>query len=556
MSDGFTDITASTLEVIVRFPDQNQNWVEFPIPNSFLSPQAQQLLATPLSTQFQTFWSVTTDSSGQTQRDRAISTAKTEVATSVQSNTGQTAYNISANFPAAGRLFAAVTGNLVLQYRLPGEVITFNTTTPTIFGSYADPSFRLTFDMTIEIASPIPAMPCSFSPAASLIIENANISGDNLFGRLAQTVGDIINFFQDEPPIFQAAEGQIDGINGISLGSMGDTFGQLAAACTLAQAAGFLQFGVSIDQSAGALAFRLIHPLDDAPTFNDQTFPSLFHPVIGVSQLQIKAGDTLGVIGTYFTPPSTVSLVLTWNDTISGQIVRSEMQWGPQNGPFVPIDIPRQPYDSENVYQFSNLAPNQTYQFRVRDWDQTTCTPWSAWKLVATLSAAADQVLIWLDGDFSNPLGTTNVQSDGTFATNVIIPPTTTPGAHMLNAQLIGGDAAQPLQIQVLAPNATYPASIEIIDPNTQQAFHVAMEGSPFTVSGYGFVAGSVNLSVDSTSGVSIGQVTAGGDGKIPATTLQMPLGVIGQHQLIGWQMSGGSTTQASWSFFSQKIPQ
>jgi hypothetical protein len=134
MSDGFTDITGSNLEVIVRFPDQNQNWVEFPIPTSFLSPQAQQLLATPLSTQFQTFWSVTTDGNGQTQRDRAIATAKTQVATSVQSNTGQTAYNISASFPTAGRLFAAATGNLVLQYRLPGEVITFNTTTPTFLG--------------------------------------------------------------------------------------------------------------------------------------------------------------------------------------------------------------------------------------------------------------------------------------------------------------------------------------------------------------------------------------------------------------------------------------
>jgi hypothetical protein len=126
----------------------------------------------------------------------------------------------------------------------------------------------------------------------------------------------------------------------------------------------------------------------------------------------------------------------------------------------------------------------------------------------------------------------------------------------MLNAQLMGGDAAPPLQIQVLAPNATYPASVEIIDPSTLQAFHVAMEGSPFTVNGYGFAAGPVNMSVDSTNGVSIGQATAGADGKIPPTNLQMPVGVIGPHQLIGWQMSGGSTIQASWSFFSQKIPQ
>jgi hypothetical protein len=38
----------------------------------------------------------------------------------------------------------------VLQYRLPDKVITFNTTTPTIFGSYADPKFKLTFGMIIH----------------------------------------------------------------------------------------------------------------------------------------------------------------------------------------------------------------------------------------------------------------------------------------------------------------------------------------------------------------------------------------------------------------------
>src|SRR5215469_13860325 len=58
MSDTFTDITGSTLKVLFRYPDQNQNWVEVPIPSSFLSAQAQQLLLTPLSDQFQTFWAV------------------------------------------------------------------------------------------------------------------------------------------------------------------------------------------------------------------------------------------------------------------------------------------------------------------------------------------------------------------------------------------------------------------------------------------------------------------------------------------------------------------
>ena len=129
----FTDITGSTLQVRIRFPDSNQNWIEVPIPAGMLPPPVQQLLATPLSDQFQTFWSVTKDANGQTQRDRAIAKTQQDVSSEVNANTGQTAYNISVDFPVSGRLFAAATGDLTLQYRLPGEVVTFKVTIPTIF---------------------------------------------------------------------------------------------------------------------------------------------------------------------------------------------------------------------------------------------------------------------------------------------------------------------------------------------------------------------------------------------------------------------------------------
>lgn len=558
MGDGFTDITGSTLEVDVRFPDSNQNWVELGIPSSFLSAQGQQLLATPLSEQFRTFWAVTQDSNGQTQRDRATAMAKSQVVAAVQSNTGQTAYGISANFPAAGNLLASVTGNLVLHYTLPNVVITFNTTTSTIFGSYADPAFKLTFDLTLEIASPVPAMPCSFTPQAAMIIENANIGGDNFIGDAVQFIGDLVNFFQGEPPIFQAAEGNIDGINPVGTGSLGNTFALLAGACAQAQQAGFVQFQADVDQSVPALQFVLIHPLDAAPAFNDQTFPSLFHPIIGVSQLTIIAGDTLGVFGSSFTPPATTSLVLQWNDTISGTIVKSEIEWGPQGGPTTIVSIPRHPYDGANGYQFSNLAPNQTYQFRVRDWDATTCTPWSTWMTVSTPNSNAGQVLIYLDQDYTNPLASVPLQSDGTFTATVTIPGTTTPvpHAHLINAQLMGGDAAPPVQIEILAPGSSYSPTIEMIDPsNSDQPTSSAEELTPFTVRAYGFAPGTLNFTIDSVTGNSVGQGTVQPDSKLPATPFTMPAGVIGSHRLFGWQVHGGTTVYATWTFFSQELP-
>lgn len=555
MGNDFTDITGSTLEVTIRFPDPNQNFIEIPIPPSMLPPQAQQLLATPLSNQFQTFWSVTKDSNGQTQRDRAIAQTQSQVSTSVHTNTGQTAYNIAVNFPTSGRLFAAVTGDLTLEYRLPGEVVTFSVTTPTIFGSYADPAFKLTFDTALDINSPIPAMPCTFSPLASLIIENANITGDNFIGNAAEFVGNLINFFQGQPPIFQSAEGSIDGVNPTSTGSFASTFGLLATACVQAQSAGFIQFQVFVDQANSALAFRLIHPLDDPPVFQDQTFPSFNHPIIGVSQDQIKAGDPLGVTGSEFTPPNTTSLVLIWSDTISGNIVKSEIEWGLQGGPFVTTSIPRQPFDSGNNYQFNNLAPNQNYQFHVRDWDQTTSTPWSAWKVVQTSGATADQAMLWLDNDFGNPLGTTTVAADGTFSTTVVIPNTTTPGLHSLNAQLMGGEAAYPVNIQVLGANQSYTPMIQLIDPVSQQVRTSTEETFPFTLRGLGFTPGQLNIAVDSMQGTQIGQATVGNDGKFQQT-YTMPSGILGPHQFVAWQVIGQTTIQATTPFFCQKLPQ
>jgi len=560
MSNGFTDITGSALQVRIRFPDQNQNWTEFAIPAAFLSSQAQQLLATPLSDQFQTFWSVTKDNSGQTQRDRATTLAQDDVSTAVRNNTGQTAYNIAVSFPASRRLLAAVSGDLVLHYALPGEVITFNSTTSSIFGSYADPAFKLTFDAALEIASPIPATPCTFSPSAAMIIENANLSGDNFIGKVVEIVGDLLNFFQGQPPIFQAAEGNIDGVNPVGTGSLADTFAQLASACVQAQAAGFVQFEVDVDQSIPALVFRLIHPLDDPPNFDDQTFPNLFHPLISVSQLQIIAGHTLGVSGNYFTPPNTVSLVLQWNDTISGDIVKSEIEWGPQGGPTNVVPIPRQPFDSGNTYEFSGLAPNQTYTFRVRDWDQTTCTPWSAWKSVSMQNSTADQVMIWLDQDFLNPLNTVPLQADGTFSTTVVIPGTTTPvpHVHLVDAQLMGGAAAPPVQIQVLEPGAVYSPTVEMIDPMTNQPIASTVQGYQFGVIAYGFHAGSVSFTIDSSAGTYVGQATAGGpDGSVPVpTAFTMPNSVpAGAHQLFASQTVGGSTVTAKCPFFCQEIP-
>jgi hypothetical protein len=63
------------------------------------------------------------------------------------------------------------------------------------------------------------------------------------------------------------------------------------------------------------------------------------------------------------------------------------------------------------------------------------------------------------------------------------------------------------------------------------------LERAPFTVRGHGFTAGPVNLAVDLVTGTSIGQAMAGNNGVFPATTFTMPLGVVGSHLLVAWQV-------------------
>ena len=269
----------------------------------------------------------------------------------------------------------------------------------------------------------------------------------------------------------------------------------------------------------------------------------------------MKVGETITVIGSEFTPPNTISFVLTWSDTISGAIVRSEIEWGPQGGPTATISIPRQPYDSGNAYQFTNLNPNQTYQFRVRDWDETTCTPWSAWKIIATPGSTADQAMLWLDNDFSAPLATVAVQLDGTFTTPITIPNGTSTGTHLLNAQMMGGPAAWPFKLDVIAANATYTPTIELIDTDTQTVAIGTEVGLPFTLRGNGWAPGPVSIAVDSTTGLSIGQVNAGPDTRIPPTTFTMPPISSGPHQFVAWQTTGGNTATATAPFFNQQAP-
>lgn len=75
---------------------------------------------------------------------------------------------------------------------IPGNNVEFETTTPTIFGPYADPSFRLGFDLTVNLQ--ISVGQNNFLEVVELNVQtsNANIHGSNFIGSVIETFGDFV----------------------------------------------------------------------------------------------------------------------------------------------------------------------------------------------------------------------------------------------------------------------------------------------------------------------------------------------------------------------------
>lgn len=75
---------------------------------------------------------------------------------------------------------------------IPGNNVEFKTTTPTFFGSYADPSFRVGFDLTVNLTMSVEQ---SNSPIkvneVTVQSSNANIHGSNAVGTIVETLGDL-----------------------------------------------------------------------------------------------------------------------------------------------------------------------------------------------------------------------------------------------------------------------------------------------------------------------------------------------------------------------------
>jgi hypothetical protein len=548
------NITGKPLRILLNFRDKNAAAVtDHSIPLTLLPPNVRALLQTPISQMIDTFWSGTKDSNGKTMRDRALAQTVAQIQAGARS-AGQTATGITGTFPLTGTLSAeAQHGSsgpnaqtlVLLVYSMPGDNFEFNT------GLAA---WRVSFDMALSIYMTVPFdQPNPITAKGELNISNANISAANAAAALEEALATVGNFLMERPiAIFQGAEGQIDQNTGLFLGQLGTLLTQLNGPLAATVDQGFLKLSADVDGTG--LFLRLIHLVDQAPVVTDATKPSvptLQPPVLVTNQTQIAAGGQLTATGNYFTPAQATALHLQWNDTTSGTITESDIQWT-GGGQTQNASIPRRSFDNGNNYAVTGVSPNTSYQVRVRDCDQLTCSDWSAPLSITT--TGTDEVDIRLfTGANSVLLAKTTLATNGTFSVPITIPPGTPAGAHILRAT-VGGQTAD-TTITVFGAGQTVHPILEVINTDTGAVMPPptrVVATYKVDLRGEGYAPGQVNLATD--SGQQLGTATAGPNG-IFSTTIVWPRGVTGNHQIVGSEVVSGSTVKAIVAVFAEALP-
>jgi hypothetical protein len=108
---------------------------------------------------------------------------------------GQTAYNINVQLASRGQLKAMAFGSVGVQYILKGNRVTLTMTTPTIFGSWADPRFSIDFDVTLTLAVQARVGAPLKVTTASASVNAGRPQGANLSGDVLVAANSIISFF-------------------------------------------------------------------------------------------------------------------------------------------------------------------------------------------------------------------------------------------------------------------------------------------------------------------------------------------------------------------------
>ncbi|HEX9032500.1 MAG TPA: fibronectin type III domain-containing protein, partial [Streptosporangiaceae bacterium] len=506
----------------------------------------QQLLATSLDQVFNGAWS-DLQSAAQDQITQKIMAAQSA------------AHDIQIDLPQTGTLRAGlappspqqlpslppgIDGTVLwLEFSLGRVTATFKVAP---LPGLPDGSFDLSFDLEIDVAVIVPSdptVPLLIWPVVNQISQMQILTSNFLvvpanFWAGFYTVAKMLGSLLEGNGLPNSSPADSRDLMDVPL-QMSLLFGTLSGGFARAAQLGFTQMGVRINTgpqppapAGNTVEIDLTHPADPGPLLQNALVPPgpvFLPPQIGLTTPAVPAGSQVGVNGSSFAPGQASVLMITWTDTTSGTVAKSEVRWGPTPSPGMPpaqpaeVTIDRASHD--NTFTATGLDPGTEYAFLVRDFDADGCVA-TGWSVPASLTPAepqpwdgtwtflrtqaTDQVDLVLSYQATD-LGTATLQTDGTFAVQVTVPASVPPGTYLVSAMLAGQPMAQ-APITVLAPGEAPPPVLQVIDSYSNLPFQgtaTVVGGVPVDLRGQNFTPGTVHLWVDAVGGTSMGTATA-----------------------------------------------
>jgi hypothetical protein len=584
------DITGLRLQIRAIAPDRETGKpVGITLPPGLLGPKMKQLLAAPLSTQFDQLWNAAVRPKACEGKDGIKQRVADEVA---KLGSSYSAYDISCNLASTGRLLAKQVGStLYLGYLLTNNTVSFAATSPGTcragHGSPVcpnDPRFTVHFATEIIAVVRTPSLCQLHAESGGVDIVSASIDASNAAAEVAKLFGGqqfvaaevaITNAERAQPLPLDAALQELrtsDACTGKAPGAahMRTAFRDLEAVIDLrdgiileARHAGIEAPSPSVPDPFGAPSPRV---------------PSFTRPLLATAQPLVTAGNAVQARGQHFPPnlnlATALPVTLQHGGYGPGSIVlggvcfggATELEWGPVGGP---RRVERLPGDAQGRcaarFDATNLTPSTAYQLRARDCDSITCSPWSPTLRVTTarlddhrgrigrtvrLGSSRGRVVLTLDG--ATPLGTATLDDRGTFETSITIPPGTSAGAHTIRA--VSGDAQADAIIQVAAPAGERRASLMMVGllqgetgcPN--RPISSTQTDATFMLFGAGFAPGTVTIHLDAPTGPALETAQVRADGSICHQMKGVPGDKAGAHALVAAQ-NGAAVAQTAVTF-------
>lgn len=543
-SGSVTDITGKTLQLVLNFADSGSSVAAdhsaSELPQLALVLGAIPLLSAPLSATFDNQWSGVPDASGKTARDRASD----QFRAIIQHADGGAA-NIEIALPSNGTLhaFGSGGGPLYVSHQLSGCSVSFRH--GIVLGISV--TLKATFGLESLIEVPFQTWP-DITPVVKVKPYDVHLDVDAPVPLDLQVLVDTL--------AAQFVAANLDGVlsstgPGGDAGPLKDGLQKLTA---FGAPAGINRASAVTDSGEHSLTLRLFHPVDPAPTLSNRDGgPSLFHPVLQADKAEVRQGEQLTLIGNAFPPNRMTQLLVGWDDTVTGNIVRSEIEMSVANAPAQRITIPRQLRDNQNTFRPTGLPAATSVRLRVRDCDALTCTAFSNAIEMRTDSGASVQLDIETGGIGVGLPNAAIVDSNGNFTATVTIPSTTSPGRHTILATVGNANASTSVVVQPsVGPRQP---QLHRIDPGSGAIVSTGITvGENVTVRGDEFQPGPVQLHLDTSQGRALGSAIADNGGGF-RLTFNWPHDQIGQHNIFAVQNEGGITVQASTPLFVQDIP-